>query len=70
MAPAADDVDLEEAFLLQSNPLYADEAHIDIGFSVPASVPKPGPRTIHQQPTPTKEPIKNGPEIVNFRPVL
>jgi hypothetical protein len=25
---------------------------------------------INRQPTPTKEPIENGPEIVNFRPVL
>jgi hypothetical protein len=40
------------------------------GWTVPKSVPKPGPRTIHRQPTPTNKPIKNGPEIVNFRPVL
>jgi hypothetical protein len=37
---------------------------------VPKSVPKRGRKTIIRQPTPTKEPIKNGPEIVNFRPVL
>jgi hypothetical protein len=35
-----------------------------------SSVPKRGPRTIIQQPTPTKKPIKNGPEIIDFRPVL
>src|SRR5205823_3012718 len=35
-----------------------------------SSVPKRSPRTISRQPTPTKFPIKNGPEIVNFRPVL
>jgi hypothetical protein len=39
-------------------------------FSVPASVPKLGPRSAKQQPTPTNKPIKNGPEIVNLRPVL
>jgi len=38
--------------------------------SVPKSVPKRGPATIIRHPTPTKSPIKNGPEIVNFRPVL
>jgi hypothetical protein len=37
---------------------------------VPAGVPELGARTIKRQPTPTNEPIKNGPEIVNFRPVL
>jgi hypothetical protein len=37
---------------------------------VPESVPKRGPATIIRQPTPTKNPKKNGPEIVNFRPVL
>jgi hypothetical protein len=37
---------------------------------VPTSVPKRGPRTIIRQPTPTKVRIKNGPEIVDFRPVL
>ena len=31
-----------------------------VGARVPGSVPKPGPRTIHRQPTPTKEPIKTG----------
>jgi hypothetical protein len=34
------------------------------------SVPKRGPKTIIRQPTPTKRPIKNGPEIDDFRPVL
>jgi hypothetical protein len=48
----------------------AQKAYIGIGSSVPTSVPKRGPRTIIRQPTPTKFPIKNGPEIVNFRPVL
>ena len=43
---------------------------MDIGSSVPASVPKPGPRTINRQPTPVKLPMKNGPEIIDFRPVL
>ena len=37
---------------------------------VPASVPKLGPRPINQQPTPTKLPMKNGPEIIDFKPVL
>jgi hypothetical protein len=38
--------------------------------SVPESVPKRGRATIIRQPTPTNDPIKNGPEIVDFRPVL
>jgi hypothetical protein len=38
--------------------------------SVPRSVPKRGPRTIIPQPTPTKVSIKNGPEIMDFRPAL
>src|SRR5919109_2771504 len=46
------------------------QAHIGVGFSVPASVPKLDPRTIQRQPTPTNLLIENGPEIVNFRPVL
>ena len=37
---------------------------------VPRNVPKPGPRTILRQQTPPEKPIKNGPEIINFRPVL
>jgi hypothetical protein len=37
---------------------------------VPSSVPERGPRTIIRQPTPTKFPTKNGPEIINFRPIL
>jgi len=34
------------------------------------SVPERGPKPVSRQPTPTNKPIKNGPEIVNFRPVL
>jgi hypothetical protein len=49
--------------------MCAREAHIGVGFSVPASVPKLEPRTINRQPA-NKEPTKNGPEIVNFKPVL
>jgi hypothetical protein len=41
-----------------------------INAAVPKSVPKRGPTTIIRQSTPTKKPIKNGPEIVDFRPVL
>jgi len=37
---------------------------------VPAGVPKRGPRTVILEPTPTNVPIKNGPEIIDFRPVL
>jgi hypothetical protein len=48
----------------------ADKAHIGVDSSVPASVPKLNPRSIKRQPTPSNEPTKNGPEIVNFRPVL
>jgi hypothetical protein len=33
-------------------------------------VPKRGPMTISRDPTPTKVPMKNGPEIVDFKPVL
>ena len=40
------------------------------GCTVPTSVPKRGPTTILRQSTPTKKAIKNGPEIMNFRPVL
>jgi hypothetical protein len=50
--------------------MCAHQAHVGVGRSVPKSVPKRGPTTIIRQPTPTKRPIKNGPEIVNFRPVL
>ena len=42
---------------------------IDIIRSVPTSVPKGGPTTIIWEPTPIKFEIKNGPEIVDFRPV-
>ena len=34
------------------------------------SVPKLDPITIIPHPTRTKLPIKNGPEIIDFRPVL
>ncbi len=54
----------------QRNPLCAYKAHSGIVWSVPTSVPKRGPMTIMRQPTPTKVPIKNGPEIINFGPVL
>jgi hypothetical protein len=46
------------------------KAHVGVGRSVPKSVPERGPATIIRQPTPTNHPIKNGPEIINFRPVL
>ena len=46
------------------------KAHIGVDSSVPASVPKPGPMSINRQPTPTKLPMENGPEIFDFRPVL
>jgi hypothetical protein len=54
----------------QRSTTCALKAHIGIGSSVPTSVPKRGPRPIIRQPTPTKFPIKNGPEIIDFRPVL
>ena len=50
--------------------MCAHQAHIGIDPSVPRSVPKRGPMTILRDPTPTKVLIKNGPEIVDFRPVL
>ena len=52
------------------NASCAHKAHIGVIRSVPASVPKPGPRTIIRQPTPTKFQLRNGPEIIDFRPVL
>jgi hypothetical protein len=63
-------VPVEVLHRLQNSTMCAYKAHVGVGFSVPKSVPKRGPRTIIRQPTPTKRPIKNGPEIVNFRPVL
>jgi hypothetical protein len=54
----------------QRSPMCAFKAHI--GFVIlewPISVPKRDPITITPHPTPTKFPIKNGPEIINFRPV-
>jgi hypothetical protein len=50
--------------------MCAHKAHVGVGLIVPKSVPKRGPKTNIRQPTPTKRPIKNGREIVNFRPVL
>jgi hypothetical protein len=41
-----------------------------IGASVPVSVPERGQMVIIRQPTPTQFPMRNGPEIVDFRPVL
>ena len=46
------------------------EGAAEISRSVPKSVPERGPEPVIRQPTPTTKPIKNGPEIVNFRPVL
>ena len=54
----------------QRSTTCAHKAHIGVGSSVPAGVPKLGPRTINRQPTPTKLPKKDGPEIIDFRPVL
>src|SRR5687768_3078410 len=39
-------------------------------ISVPRNVPKRGPKPVIRQPTPPTNPIKNGPEIIDFRPVL
>jgi hypothetical protein len=41
-----------------------------VACGVPTSVPKRDPTTILRQQTPTRFPIKNGPEILDFRPVL
>jgi hypothetical protein len=41
-----------------------------LGLAVPSSVPRRGPRTISPQTTPTKVPIKNWPETIDFRPAL
>jgi hypothetical protein len=51
----------------QRSATCASQAHSGFGDSVPASVPKLRPRCINRQPTPTKEPTKNGPEIVRFQ---
>ena len=67
---ACRDVDRSGTSHLQGSATCAHRAHIGVGSSVPVSVPKLGPRSINRQPTPTKTPKKNGPEIVNFRPVL
>src|SRR4029453_13658541 len=63
-------VPVEVLHRLQSSTMCAHKAHVGVGLSVPKSVPKRLPRTIIRQPTPTKRPKKNGPEIINFRPVL
>jgi hypothetical protein len=63
-------VPVEVLHRLQTNTMCAYKAHVGIGLRVPKSVPKRGPTTIIRQPTPTNVSIKNGPEIVNFRPVL
>ena len=46
------------------------EGTTGIAKGVPKSVPKRGRKCINLQPTPTTKPTKNGPEIINFRPVL
>jgi hypothetical protein len=43
---------------------------LGLGHIFTANMPKRGPATTIRQPTPTKKPIRNGPEILNFRPVL
>jgi hypothetical protein len=48
----------------------AFEAYIGVDWSVPRIVPERDPKPVIRQPTPTTKPIENGPEIVNFRPVL
>ena len=63
-------VPVEVLHRLQNSTMCAHKAHVGVALSVPKSVPKRGPKTIIRQPTPTKRRIKNGPEIVNFRPVL
>ena len=63
-------VPVEVLHCRQRGTTCARKAHIGIGPSVPTSVPKRGPSSIIRQPTPTKFPIKNGPEIIDFRPVL
>jgi hypothetical protein len=52
----------------EHNDVCALQAHVGVGGSVPKSVPKRGPAAIIRQPTQTNDPIKNGPEIVHFRP--
>ena len=51
---AAPDDDRCSGSHTQRNAPCAHQAHNGVGFSVPASVPKPGPWTINRQPTPTK----------------
>jgi len=45
-------------------------AHNGIGRSVPVSVPERGPKPVIRQSTTTTKSIHNGPEIIDFRPVL
>jgi len=59
-------VPVEVLHRLQDSMMCAHKAHVGVGLSVP----KRGPATIIRQPTPTKFAIKNGPEIIDFRPVL
>ena len=63
-------VPVEVLHRLQNSTMCAHKAHVGVGPGVPKSVPKRDPTTIIQHPTPTKRPLKNGPEILNFRPVL
>src|SRR4029450_1247125 len=60
-------VPVEVLHCLQNSTMCAYQAHVGVGLNVPQSVPKRGPRTINRQPTPTKCPIKNGPENLNCR---
>jgi hypothetical protein len=57
-----------DAYLLPT--IFRCVARHTLASGVPKSVPKRGPTAIIRQPTPTMKPIKNGPEIINFRPVL
>jgi hypothetical protein len=62
------------AFRLHEAPLsrreLPDKEHVRIRQVVPESVPKRDPKPVSRQPTPTELPIKDGPEISDFRPVL
>jgi hypothetical protein len=63
-------VPVEVLHRLQNSTMCAHKAHVGVDPSVPRSVPERSPVTIFRHPTPTKRPIKNGPEIDDFRPVL
>ena len=54
-------------FRVRPSTACAQKAHIGVIRSVPKSVPERSPTTIIRQPTPTKFPIKNGPEIIQFQ---